>query len=103
MVPLLVIGLLISLGIGDSLGTQPRLPTAPPPAAAPRTEPAVRVEHDLVSVRPARRRPSLPRAARGTRLVRVTDALPAPLLVRAGRMVVGDGRFRPEPFPRPDR
>jgi hypothetical protein len=27
----------------------------------------------------------------------------APLLVRASRALVGDGRFKPEPFPRLDR
>ena len=80
-----------------------QLPASPgvvePPA------PSVRVEHELVRLP----RPRLPqagrsRAWRSTRLA-MTDRswTRAPLIVRARRAVVGDGRYKPEPFPRLER
>lgn len=71
---------------------------APPP-------PSVTLEHRLIEVRPAPRLRPAPRSIRRPLATRLTAALlPRDTLVmRARRVVVGDGRFRPEPFPRLDR
>jgi hypothetical protein len=96
--------------------------TTPPPAALP----DVRVKHEFIeipipapqpspartphrSASAAKKRPQVPPGA-GTSAdgVRTASAVseveaadqPASLLVRAGRAIVGDGKHRPEPFPR---
>jgi hypothetical protein len=75
-------------------------------------EAAVRVEHDLIVVQPPAVRPARPPAqAPSRRAVTAQRATPAPsrteeaprgIASRAGRILVGDGRHRPEPFPRVD-
>jgi hypothetical protein len=84
-------------------------PVAAMPAAPAN---AVRVEHELVVVPkapPAVKqlvRPRMPR--RGAPAVRLAS-VPKPLrpasspgfVARAGRTLLGDGEYRPEPFPRP--
>lgn len=95
----------------------------PPPASSPRVDrtvvpqmgapvaqpesvaPSVRIEHELVRL-PKPRPHSINRPAqwRSTRLAAAEPADPqAPLLVRARRAFVGDGRYKPEPFPRLER
>jgi hypothetical protein len=71
-----------------------------PPAEAASS---VRVEHQLIQIVPppapaVRARPVAPASNR-----RADSRKPAPdhLVVRARRALVGDGRYRPEPFPRP--
>ena len=86
----------------------------------PEPEPSVRVEHELVALPPIARvspRPEARRAARGDRAPTVSAAAPrttdpqapAPavragrdrtMLEKARRAFVGNGRYRPEPFPR---
>jgi len=85
-------------------------PAHPTPAVSPAADlavtqpaasPAVRVQHELIEVavtRPPRRpKPTLPRARSQTiRSARLREE-PAPLV---RRLLVGDGQFKPEPFPR---
>ncbi len=64
----------------------------------------VRVEYDLVEIAPPvpRRVPvRRPVAARQANVREEPSEVP--LVVRAGRVLIGDGRYRPEPFPRPHR
>ena len=75
------------------------------PAAPAVTLPSVTVEHQLIQVEPPRPKPA-PRIRRvhpSTRLAAAPIDRRAALVVRAGRAFMGDGRFRPEPFPRLDR
>jgi hypothetical protein len=96
---------------------------APP---APRLLPDVRVKHEFIEI-PIRTPPTLqarspqrsasaermrpeapPRVPARTDAIRTASAVSrdepsdrrASLLVRAGRAIVGDGKYRPEPFPR---
>ena len=84
--------------------------TAESPVGAVRrpAAPAVTIEHRLVEARqPQARTPVAPRrraplpARRAAVQLAAATSRPAGLAVRAGRMLLGDGRFRPEPFPRP--
>jgi len=84
------------------------VPVAPVPmtteAATPAFPPAsVRIEHQLIDVQPAAARPpqwrSVARAQNSRPYGRRAD--PGPFVSRARRVLVGDGRYRPEPFPRP--
>ena len=95
-----------------SLGTLALLwpsPTdGPSRGAAPSEPPAVQIEHQLIRAAPAPS-PQRPRA----RLLHAVNRLavartpaaqrPENFAVRAGRLLMGDGRYRPEPFPRPGR
>lgn len=80
-----------------------------PPVAAPQalpegSDPSVRIEHELVRLpKPRPQRINRPAQWRSTRLAAAepTDLRP-PLLGRARRVLVGDGRYKPEPFPRPE-
>jgi hypothetical protein len=80
-----------------------------PVSAAPPIEPAgVTVEHQLIRVGAAAHAPrAKPRPVRaGTRLAFTKPSQPVvakSLGARAGRLLLGDGRHRPEPFPRPGR
>jgi hypothetical protein len=88
----------------------------PQPAAAARKaasapQPSVTLEHQLIQiepvepVEPTRRPKPAPRLRRTLPPTRLAYG-PVPqesLGVRARRVVLGDGRFRPEPFPRLDR
>lgn len=78
------------------------------PAAESEPEDSVHVVHDLIHVTPppAPPPPQRPRIAPAVRKVpgdqradRRTDS--DPLIARAGRVLIGDGRHRPEPFPKP--
>jgi hypothetical protein len=66
----------------------------------------VRIEHQLIRVveTAAPRRPTAPPVSRlavaRKPLQRARDAA---LVVKAGRLIMGDGKYRPEPFPRPAR
>ena len=87
----------------------PATAESPVGATGGATHPAIRIEHQLVEAfeppRVAlapRRRPALPARPSAVQLA-VRAARPAGLAARAGRMLLGDGRFRPEPFPRPGR
>ena len=76
------------------------------PAAAPRSTPApaVILQHQLIQVEPAPRAKPAPRVRRAvpsTRLAYGPVFRRDNLASRARRVVLGDGRFRPEPFPRP--
>ena len=80
---------------------QPALPAAssqqPPP-------PSVTLQHQLIQVEPVRRPKPAPRLRRtlpATQLASVPRR--DTLVARARRAVVGDGRFRPQPFPRLER
>lgn len=99
----------------------------PPPASSPRVEPvtaqpvalpqaspgiqpaplgadpSVRIEHELVRLpKPRPQRINRPQW-RSTRLAAAELPDPrAPLIVRARRAFIGDGRYKPEPFPRLD-
>lgn len=80
-----------------------RIPPVVRPAILPETaDPSVRVEHELVRLpKPRPQRIHRPAYSRSARLA--TDepsAARAPLIVRARRALVGDGRYKPEPFPR---
>ena len=88
--------------------SSPRVdPTAVRPVAAPvsgpeSAGPSVRIEHELVRLpKPRPQRVTRPTQWRSTRLAAAEPADPqAPLFVRARRAFVGDGRYKPEPFPR---
>jgi len=95
-----------------SLGTLALLwpsPTdAPNRSAAPSEPPAVQIEHQLIRIAPApspqRPRPRLLHAVNRLAVARPPSAQrPDSFALRAGRLLVGDGRYRPEPFPRPGR
>src|SRR5687767_1698886 len=74
----------------------------PEPVGRMPETPAVQLEHQLIrvpEVRSPRAVPAPRRAPPATRLARLHADRHAPL-ARARRMLVGDGRYRPEPFPR---
>jgi hypothetical protein len=80
-------------------GTLPPLPAVP----AERAVRVVRVEHQLVIpalnvVEPTARTAASRQVRRGQRPA--AEAQPPVLLSRAKRVLFGDGRYRPEPFPR---
>ena len=86
----------------------PRVDLRPvPPVVAPRTapeaaDPSVRVEHELVRLPRPRPQPiNRPVQWRSARLAAAesSDSRPT-LILRARRAFVGDGRYKPEPFPR---
>jgi hypothetical protein len=90
--------------VGEIKGTEV---TMPAPAAAKAPLPSVTLQHQLIQIEPAPRpRPTLRlrRQLPATRLASASGPIRTDSLVaRARRAVVGDGRFRPEPFPRLDR
>jgi hypothetical protein len=82
-----------------------------PQSAAPAStlpavpKPSVTLEHQLIQVEPMRPPKPAPRLRRALPTTRLAYG-PAPqdtLVTRAARKFLGDGRFRPEPFPRLDR
>jgi hypothetical protein len=85
--------------------------TAESPVGASRQgmRPAVHVEHQLVealepprAASARRRRQAMPARPSAVQFAARPDPA-AGLAARAGRLFLGDGRFRPEPFPRPGR
>ena len=77
------------------------------PAAAQRApQPSVIIQHQLIQIQPAPKPKPLPRvrgAVASTRLAYGPVLRRENLASRARRVMLGDGRFRPEPFPRLDR
>ena len=68
--------------------------------------PAIKLEHQIIEVQPPRavNRPPRRRVAPvTTRLALLRAPAGGTLVARARRAVIGDGRYRPEPFPRLDR
>ena len=65
----------------------------------------IRIEHQLIHVIEPPAPPRRPAAAAVNRLASVTKpvqrARQDTLVVKASRLIMGDGRYRPEPFPRP--
>jgi hypothetical protein len=96
------------IGLGALIVLAAFRPTANSPAAAAdrpplRNPPRVSVEHELVAasvlVEPAPHQAAvMPR-----RWVARPDTEPGGFLSKAGRLILGDGRHRPEPFPRTPR
>jgi hypothetical protein len=63
---------------------------------------SVRIQHELIRVAPPRR-PSSPDVRRPFRSASARPTPREPRFVeRARRVLMGDGRYRPEPFPKPD-
>ena len=100
--------------VGCLLGTVvvPHRPAAPAETSAVRAEmPAVRadkadsvhVERRLITVEAVAVEPAriIAPATKKASHVKRTDTARRPFVARAARLVLGDGRFRPEPFPRP--
>jgi hypothetical protein len=86
-------------------GRPPQSQAAPAiqaPLMAPAlTAPSVRVQHELVRLPRRAPRINRPPTWRPTRMALANQPYGrAPLLVRASRALVGDGRYKPEPFPR---
>ena len=109
--------LVAAIATGAMLFSQPQLSEAdaPPPATTPAPLGDVKVRHDLVVVplavpieksgpRSPRQASSVSASASGradfTGRARQTPPAAAPLLAKVRRAVAGDGRYRPEPFPR---
>ena len=76
-------------------------------APAPRAlQPSVVIQHQLIQIEPAPQPKPVPRIRRAvpsTRLAYEPLLRRDTMVSRARRVVLGDGRFRPEPFPRLDR
>ena len=63
--------------------------------------PAIRLEHQLIEVPAAAPRPPVRRRVEGPQVkLAAGSGGDADLITRARRAFVGDGRYRPEPFPR---
>jgi hypothetical protein len=85
-----------------------RAPQTGVPTAALRSvpSPSVTLQHQLIQIEPLRRQKPAPRMRRTlppTRLAYATLTRPGTIAARARRVVLGDGRFRPEPFPHLER
>ena len=68
--------------------------------------PAVRLEHQIIEVQPPKTPTRPPRrrvAPVATRLASLQGHSAGTLVARARRAFIGDGRYRPEPFPRLNR
>src|SRR5688500_6566781 len=78
---------------------------APASKVSPAPKPSVTLEHQLIQVEPIRPPKPAPRLRRPLPSTRLAYGAPhqEPLVTRARRKFLGDGRFRPEPFPRLDR
>jgi hypothetical protein len=84
---------------------QPETPRTTGELAAP-PPPAIRLEHQIIEVQPpkaAKRAPRRRVAPAATRLASISVQGDTTLVARARRAVLGDGRYRPEPFPRLER
>ncbi len=87
------------VGVGDPQTA------APAGKAPPAPKSSVTVEHELIQVEPMPRPKPAPRLRRPLPSTRLAYGAPRQetLVTRARRKFLGDGRFRPEPFPRLDR
>jgi hypothetical protein len=106
LVPVVALVLLILSPRPAQVGEPPAQPDAPRAAAPAAPLPSVRLEHQLIQVEPAR--PEKPgvrirRTIPSTRLASAALDRRDKLVSRARRAFLGDGRFRPEPFPRLER
>jgi hypothetical protein len=67
---------------------------------------SVRIQHEVIRVTPPRQPaspPASPDVRRAFRSASVSPTTREPRFVeRARRVLMGDGRYRPEPFPKPD-
>ena len=83
----------------------PQAATAPALKVPPAPKPSVTLEHQLIQVEPMRAPKPAPRLRRPLPSTRLAYAAPhqETLVTRARRKFLGDGRYRPEPFPRLDR
>ncbi|MGH9372221.1 MAG: hypothetical protein ACRD15_11880 [Vicinamibacterales bacterium] len=106
---------------GEAPAAQQRDTMPAPVAASPGSTPSglpvdsgvesdsVRVEHQLIEVSPPpvrapRVRPAVRSSAVGSSPGREGESRREPRFVeRARRVLIGDGRYRPEPFPKPGR
>ena len=103
LVPVVALALLILSPLPAQVGTPPPRPVVSAPALP---LPSVKLEHQLIEIRPPRRaRPDVQirRDIPATRLATAAPDRRDTLVARAGRAFLGDGRFRPEPFPRLER
>ena len=75
------------------------------PVAQRSAQPSVIIQHQLIQVEPPKSKPAprVRRAIPSTRMAYDPLLRRDNLASRARRVVLGDGRFRPEPFPRLDR
>jgi len=109
LVPVLALALLILAPLPAQVEVPATQPDVPLRAARNPAPPSVRLEHQFIQIEPPRpQKPALRirRSIPATRLASATLERHDPreaLVVRAGRAFLGDGRFRPEPFPRLDR
>ena len=107
LVPLAMAGVFFVPRVDFQRQTGPAAGAVAAPAAAyARTPPAadsVTVSHEYLTVqsKPTRPSPGAVTRARRTLHARTQRPQQTGFVVRAGRMLVGDGRHRPEPFPRP--
>jgi len=94
--------------VGEVKGAETAVPAPSAPGAPAAPLPSVTLQHQLIQIQPPpppkptlrQRRHFLP----STRLASAPGTpRPDTLVARARRAVMGDGRFRPEPFPRLDR
>ena len=87
------------VGVRDPQTAVPAAKVPPAPKSS------VTVEHQLIQVEPQPRPRPAPRLRRSLPSTRLAYGPPRQdtLVTRARRAVLGDGRFRPEPFPRLDR
>ena len=83
----------------------PQAATAPASKAPQPPKASVTLEHQLIQVEPMRPPKPAPRLRRPLPSTRLAYGAPhqETLVTRARRKFFGDGRFRPEPFPRLDR
>lgn len=114
---LVVVGLLVLFGRSgqaptaeQALAATPAMESPAGPGAALSPAPdgfadSVVVEHELIEVRPRAVRQPAPPRPRPAAVARTTDVAlrgeRTSLVDRTRRAIVGDGRYRPEPFPRP--
>jgi hypothetical protein len=87
-------------------------PAESPVQAVVRDDPAnvrpadVQIEHQLIRVAdplPVPRRATSPAVNRLSSERKAEQTRRDGFVLRAGRLIVGNGQYRPEPFPRPDR
>ena len=102
MLPFAAIGLFLLFPAAELTpqGQTGTVPSAPVRNSAP---PVVRLEHQLIEVQPpkvVRRSPRARVVPPATRLASAAPDVGIRLVARARRAFVGDGRYRPEPFPR---
>jgi hypothetical protein len=93
--------------LGESPGPRPAGDLAPPAASDGPIGSQVIIEHQMIEVPMPAPPPTILRAVRPARSTSASASPharrdpPGPFVVRARRVLVGDGRYRPEPVPRP--